>query len=64
MFVSMDVTNHKIILKEFSLLCNNCNTLEDNILEIGTVCFPENNYNKDIIEISQKNTIGKFLIFI
>eukprot|EP00833_Pecoramyces_ruminatium_P018215 jgi/Orpsp1_1/1192247/evm.model.d7180000091692.1 len=54
----MDATtsnnNNNIILKELVLLCNNCNTLEDNILEIGAICFPDNNYKKDIIEMNRK----------
>ncbi|ORX51864.1 hypothetical protein BCR36DRAFT_411814 [Piromyces finnis] len=53
----MDNTNNKIILKELVLLCKNCNSLEDNILEIGTVCFPENNYKRDIIKVNQRSTL-------
>jgi len=61
----MDATtsnnNNNIILKELVLLCNNCNTLEDNILEIGTVCFPDNNYKKDIIEMNKKFSTGIYI---
>jgi len=54
----MDVTNYNLILKELHLLYNNCNSLEDNILKIGMICFTENNYKKDISEVNRKNSAG------